>query len=220
MRQLGLVLPKLPREKLIVQTKVGPSENAGEFVRGFEDSLARLQLQHVDLLAIHGVNNEETLHWSIRKGGCLEAARRIRARGLARHIGFSTHAATSTILKAINHEADGGFDYVNLHWYYIFQRNWPAIEAATRRDMGMFIISPSDKGGMLYDPPPRLVELCRPLHPLVFNDLFCLSYPEVHTLSIGAARPTDFDLHLEALPLLERAAEVLRPILGPSCRGI
>src|SRR5690606_25306028 len=37
--------------------------------------------------------------------------------------------------------------------------------------------------------------------------------PQVHTLSIGAARPTDFDRHLETLPLLEKAGELLPPIV-------
>jgi hypothetical protein len=32
-----------------------------------------------------------------------------------------------------------------------------------------------------------------------FNDLFCLARPEVHTLSIGVARPGDFDEHVGAL---------------------
>ncbi len=116
------------------------------------------------------------------------------------------------IRAAIAHEADGGFEYVNLHWYYIFQQNWPAIQAAARADMGVFIISPADKGGMLYKPPAKLMGLCQPLHPLVFNVLFCLSRPEVHTLSIGAARPGDFDLPMDALPLLDRAGELLPPI--------
>ena len=31
--QLGRILPKLPREKLIVQTKVAPKPNAREFIR-------------------------------------------------------------------------------------------------------------------------------------------------------------------------------------------
>ncbi len=78
--------------------------------------------------------------------------------------------------------------------------------------MGVFIISPSDKGGMLYKPPARLVELCQPLHPLVFNVLFCLAHPQVHTLSIGAACPGDFDLPASALPLLDRKDELLPPI--------
>jgi predicted aldo/keto reductase-like oxidoreductase len=48
---------------------------------------------------------------------------------------------------------------------------------------------------------------------MLFNDLFCLSHPEVHTLSIGAARPSDFDEHLAVLPLLEDAATRLSPIV-------
>jgi hypothetical protein len=79
--------------------------------------------------------------------------------------------------------------------------------------MGVFIISPSDKGGRLYTPPQRLVDLCAPLSPMVFNDLFCLSHSQVHPLSPGAARPTDFDEHLKALEFLDQADEVLPPIL-------
>jgi len=48
---------------------------------------------------------------------------------------------------------------------------------------------------------------------MVFNDLFCLSHPQVHTLSLGAAKPSDFEEHLKVLPLLEKANKVLPPIL-------
>jgi predicted aldo/keto reductase-like oxidoreductase len=208
--QLGRILPQLPREKLIVQTKVSPKPNAEEFRAEFEKSLRYLNLEYVDLLGLHGINNTEILHHSLKPGGCLEEAKKLQQEGRVRFIGFSTHGSTETILDAI---ASDGFDYVNLHWYYIFQHNWPAIEAATQHDMGVFIISPSDKGGKLYQPPQKLVKLCQPLSPMVFNDLFCLSHPQVHTLSIGAARPSDFDEHLQTLPLLDRASEILPPIL-------
>jgi uncharacterized protein len=205
-RQLGLIVPHIPREELILQTKVGPKENGEEFLQDFEDSLKRLKLDYVDLLAIHGINNEATLDWAIRKGGSLEAARKLQRDGKVRHIGFSTHGPTDLIIKAIQYDdGQGGFDYLNLHWYFIFQANWPAIEQATKKDMGVFIISPSDKGGKLYAPSPKLVQLSSPLHPIVFNDLFCLRRPQVHTLSVGAARPSDFDLHLEASGLLDQA---------------
>ncbi|MFM7423797.1 MAG: aldo/keto reductase [Elainella sp.] len=208
--QLGQILPRLPREKLIVQTKVAPVETAREFRQTFEQSLQNLGLDHVDLLGLHGVNTPELLDYSLREDGCLEIARQLQVEGKVRHIGFSTHASLDVILKAI--ESDG-FDYVNLHWYYINQLNWPAIEAATRRDMGVFIISPSNKGGLLYQPSQRLIDLCAPLSPLVFNDLFCLSHPQIHTLSLGAARPSDFDEHLKTLDLLDQAAELLPPIV-------
>ncbi|MBS9387727.1 MAG: aldo/keto reductase [Dolichospermum sp. WA123] len=209
--QLGKILPQFPREKLIVQTKVSPVADPQEFRQTFEKSLAYLQLDYVDLFSLHGINNAEIWDYSIREGGCLEVAKQLQSEGKIRFIGFSTHAPTEIILQAIN---SNQFDYVNLHWYYINRQNWAAIEAATKLDMGVFIISPSNKGGLLYQPPKKLVDLCAPLSSMVFNDLFCLSHPQVHTLSIGAAKSTDFDEHLKTLELLDNAAEILPPIIS------
>jgi hypothetical protein len=78
--------------------------------------------------------------------------------------------------------------------------------------MGVFIISPNDKGGKLYEPPPKMVELCAPLSPMQFNDLYCLARPQVHTLSCGAARPSDFDEHIAALKHYDRLDEIIAPI--------
>ncbi len=208
--QLGKILPQLPREELIVQTKVPPKANPAEFQETFEQCLRYLNLDYVDLLGIHGINTYELLAETVRPGGCLDCVRQWQAQGKVRFVGFSTHGPTDVILKAI---ATDQFDYLNLHWYYINQANWPAIEAARQHDMGVFIISPSDKGGKLYQAPQKLVDLCHPLSPMVFNDLFCLSHPQVHTLSLGAAKPSDFDEHMQTLPLLEKADQVLAPIL-------
>ncbi|MGL5083186.1 MAG: aldo/keto reductase [Microcoleaceae cyanobacterium] len=208
--QLGKILPKLPREKLIIQTKVSPKPDPLEFKQKFNQSLAFLQLDYIDLFSIHGINTPELLNHCIRPGGCLEVARKLQAEGKIRFIGFSTHGPTEVIVQAIE---TNEFDYLNLHWYYINQNNWPAIEAANQHDMGVFIISPSDKGGKLYDPPEKLIKLCSPLSPIVFNNLFCLSHPQVHTLSVGAAKPSDFDEHLKTLEWLDRYDEILPPIL-------
>jgi uncharacterized protein len=209
--QLGEILPQFPRQDIIVQTKVAPSSDPQEFRKTFETSLAYLQLDYMDLFGIHGLNTPELNDETFRPGGCLEVARQLQSEGKVRFIGFSTHGPTEVIQQAI---ATNAFDYVNLHWYYINQTNWPAILDAQRHDMGVFIISPSDKGGHLYNPTPKLVELCAPLSPMVFNNLFCLSRAQVHTLSVGAARPSDFDEHLKTLDLLAHADEVLPPILA------
>lgn len=207
--QLGRVLPTFPREKLIVQTKVMPKPTAREFLKIFDQSMDYLRLDYVDLLSIHGINNRQHLQESLRPGGCLEAARKLQKEGRCRFVGFSTHATTDIILEAVN---SGGFDYMNVHWYFVNDLNWSAIEAATRLDMGVFIISPNDKGGKLYAPPPKLVDLCAPLSPMIFNDLYCLARPQVHTLSTGAARPSDFDEHVKALNYYEAAAATAEPI--------
>ncbi len=207
--QLGPVLRQFPREKLIVQTKVAPMATEKEFLDTFDKSMKHLGLDHVDLLSLHGINNRTLLDWSLRQGGSLEVARRLQKEGRCRFVGFSTHATPDIILEAIRSD---GFDYVNLHWYFVNELNAAAIPEARKRDMGVFIISPNDKGGKLYDPPPKLVELCRPLSPMQFNGLWCLANPQVHTLSLGAARPSDFDAHVAALESYDRMHEVLPPI--------
>jgi len=207
--QLGNILPTFPRDKIIVQTKVAPNKNPEDFLKTFQKSLKYLRLDYVDLLALHGVNHRQFLEWSLKKNGCVAAARKLQRDGLVRHVGFSTHATTDIILDAVN---SAEFDYLNVHWYFVNDLNWPAIEAARRHDMGVFIISPNDKGGKLYTPPKKLVDLCAPLSPMQFNDLYCLARKEVHTLSCGAARPGDFDEHVRALDHYDNIPKTIAPI--------
>ena len=206
--QLGRVLPTLPRDEIIVQTKIGPAASEAEFLKTFDLSMEHLQLDYVDLMGVHGINTSFLLRKTL-KGGTLKAIRKLQDEGRIRHVGFSTHGPTQVIEDAIN---TGEFSYVNLHWYYFDQCNWSAIEAATEQDMGVFIISPNDKGGRLYEPPPKLVDLCSPLTPMGFNDLFCLADPRVHTISLGVARPSDFDAHLDILPYMKDVSAHIDPI--------
>jgi predicted aldo/keto reductase-like oxidoreductase len=112
--QLGRLLPTLPREKLIIQTKVEPQPTAQAFLREFETSMRYLRLDYVDLLSLHGINDRQLLDWSLRPNGCLAAARQLQRDGRVRFLGFSTHATPDVILDAVN---TGEFDYVNLHWF-------------------------------------------------------------------------------------------------------
>ena len=208
-RQLGWALPQSPDPDRILQTKVPPRDDPGVFEAELELSLERLNVQRIELLAIHGINRLDHLEQTLRPGGCMEVVRRWQRQGRIDHVGFSTHGETSVIEAAINSDA---FDYVNLHWYYIRQDNEPALIAAQRHDMGVFIISPTDKGGHLHTPSLLLKQLCAPLHPIVFNDLFCLRDPRVHTISVGASRPSDLDLHLEAVQQLDTAGALISQI--------
>ena len=119
--QLGKVLTKLPREKLIVQTKVSPKADPKEFRKNLDKSLNNLNLDYIDLLGIHGINTPDLIEYSVRLGGCLDEVKKLQEQGRIRFVGFSTHGPTDVIVKAI--ETDR-FDYVNLHWYYINQFNW------------------------------------------------------------------------------------------------
>ena len=207
--QLGPVLAKYPRESMILQTKVMPKPTAREFLETFETSMAYLKQDHVDLLSIHGINNRQHLDETLRKGGCLEVCRQLQREGRVRHVGFSTHATPDVISEAIRSDE---FDYVNLHWYFVNDLNRTCVAEAAQRDMGVFIISPNDKGGKLYLELPKMRSLCAPLTPMQFNDLYCLARPEIHTLSLGAAKPSDFDEHIAGLEHYEQAAQAVESI--------
>jgi len=193
------------RDEFYLTTKIGPNPSADEYRKALEDSMARMNVSHVDNLDMHGVNSAETLEIATRRGGCLDAAQQAISEGLVGHLGFSTHAPLQVILDTIHTDA---FESINLHYYFINPRNRPAVELAAQKDMGVFIISPTDKGGQLFHPSAKLTELCRPWTPIQMNQRWLLSQPEVHTLSLGCARPEEFDAHL---PMANRAHGPLTP---------
>jgi len=178
----------VPRTELHVTTKIPPTDDADTMRRCIDESLEQLQLDYLDCLGIHGLNTWEHLEWVQAKNGCMQAVEEAVADGRVRHVGFSTHGPLEVILAVINTDF---FEFVNLHYYYFFQRNAPAIQLATEKDMGVFIISPADKGGRLYTPPQTLKELCQPYSPLELNYRFLLSDERITTLSIGPANPEE-----------------------------
>jgi predicted aldo/keto reductase-like oxidoreductase len=179
----GRVLSELgvPRDRYYFMTKGAP-ETAEDTHRQLEAQLRALRMDHIDLYAWHGINTPRRYAAAVAKGGPVEVLRRYQEQGVIGSVGFSTHGSIRTITDAI---ATDLFDFVNLHYYYFFQRNWGAVLQAAARDMGVFIISPNDKGGQLFNAPPELRELTAPLTPIQFNARFCLKTPHVHTLSFG-----------------------------------
>ncbi len=208
--QLGSALENFDSKTKIIQTKIPPNEDVNKFQEELKISFEKLRLKRIDLLAIHGINTQKHLHQAIRDGGCVDVLKKWQKDDLIGHIGFSTHGTLPLIEEAIS---SNKFDFVNLHWYYINQKNIKAIQLAKKYDLGVFIISPTDKGGHLHTPSEKISNLCKPLHPIVFNDLFCLSNKDVNTISVGISKETDFDYHLEAISLLDKSHEFV-PLIG------
>ncbi len=209
--QLGMGFKSIKIRPKIIQTKIPPNRDPKLFEAELLKSFEKLQLKKIDLLSIHGINTPEHLHQAVRAGGCIDILKKFQKENLIGYIGFSTHGESSLIEKAIS---TNFFDYINLHWYFINQTNSKLIELAHKYDLGVFIISPTDKGGHLHTPSTKILELCSPLHPIVFNDLFCLRNKNVHTISVGIAKEQDFNLHLEAVSLLSESDHYIPKILN------
>ncbi|MGB3238240.1 MAG: aldo/keto reductase [Geitlerinemataceae cyanobacterium] len=193
-RYLGTALKTgLKRDRLYITTKIPPMPDSETMERCIDESLDRLNIDYLDGLAIHGINTEQHLDWVLASDGCMQGVQRAIADRRVRHLGFSTHGSLDTILAAIDSDL---FEFVNLHYYLFFQRNAPAIARASEKDLGIFIISPADKGGQLYTPPEVLQQLCHPFSPLELNYRFLLDDRRITTLSIGAANPSQLHLPL------------------------
>lgn len=215
-KYLGVALRDLPRQSLYVTTKLPPMPDAEPMARSIDRSLERLGIEYLDCLALHGLNTAEQLAWIVEPNGCMQAVQQAVTDGRVRHVGFSTHAPLELILRAI---ATGLFEFVNLHYYYFNQRNEAAVAAAVAQDLGVFIISPADKGGMLYDAPLKLNELCAPFSPLQLTYRFLLSNPQITTLSVGAAHPAELDLPIQLAdqtePLTDAETAALAHLQAP-----
>ncbi|MBF0285167.1 MAG: aldo/keto reductase [Magnetococcales bacterium] len=205
-RLLGRILPTLgrPRESFHVMSKASPTPTAGEMRRNVEESLQRLGLSFLELYALHGLNTRADVDSALAPGGCLEGLEQAQREGLVGAVGFSSHAPTPLLLEAV---ASGRFAFVNLHYYFFKRENRPVLDLAAALGMGVLILSPNDKGGLLYDPPPRLRQLTAPLPPVHFNERWLLAHPAIHTLSLGLSEPDHLALHLGSLtPLPYRGA--------------
>ena len=189
LQDLGVV-----RQNIYLTTKLTPTPDRRQMSQWLDESLTRLQTNYIDCLAIHGINTEEHLALATNPDGCLAAIEEAMVRGKVRHIGFSTHGSPELIMAAINTNL---FEFINLHYYYFGQRNHRAIALAAEKDLGIFIISPGDKGGMLYDPPTKLRQLCQPFAPLELTYRWLLSDRRIATLSLGAANPNELDIPLK-----------------------
>lgn len=178
----------IPRDEIYLTTKLASTLDSQQTTQQIDKSLERLQVNYIDCLAIHGINTKEHLKQATNPDGCLTSIHKAMSQGKIKHLGFSTHGSLDLILAAIQTNL---FEFIEIHYYYFFQRNQPAIALAAEKDMGIFIISPADKGGKLYNPPEKLKELCSPYTPLELNYRFLLSDRRITTLSFGAATPEE-----------------------------
>ncbi len=157
---LGRALKHIDRSKVYITTKVGPKDTYDEFMQAFETSMANLGIDVLDNLDIHGINNERSFRKAVNEKGTWRGVRNLMDAGTVRHVGFSTHGKLPAILQTLD---TGMFESVNLHYYWFSQANEPAVARAAELDMGVFIISPNDKGGQLFAPAEKLRRLCAPL---------------------------------------------------------
>ncbi len=223
------------RERWFIQGHIGSTWQDGQYVRtrdtekcreAFEDLLARMQTDYIDLGMIHFVDQESD--WdSLMSGPFIEYVKELKAAGKIRHIGMSTHnpamvikAAESGMIEMVmfsvnpafdllpptedldNYFADeyqdglGGIDPVRVRMYKLCEQN----------DVGITVMKPY-AGGRLFDgkrsPFGVALTPVQCIH-------YCLTRPGVAAVMAGYDTPE----HVEQAVAYETASQEERDYAG------
>lgn len=87
--KIGAALHEV-RDKCIIATKTG-SRTKKESRKDFEFSLERLQTDRLDIIQLHGIDDEKTLAKAMGADGSLQTCKEARKRGLVDFIGITGH---------------------------------------------------------------------------------------------------------------------------------
>jgi uncharacterized protein len=99
--RMGKALRDGYRQKAFLMTKIdGRTKQAAS--QQIDDSLKRLQTEHIDLLQFHEVIREEDPDRIFAKGGGMEAVLDAKKAGKVRFIGFTGHKSPDIHLKMLN----------------------------------------------------------------------------------------------------------------------
>lgn len=78
------------RDECFLATKTA-SRTKRESLADFKTSLHRLKTDRLDLIQLHGIDDEKTLSKAIGSGGSLEMCKKARSEGLVDYIGITSH---------------------------------------------------------------------------------------------------------------------------------
>jgi hypothetical protein len=127
------------RDKVIIATKTHQRTREEAARSGLKQSLQKLRTDHIDIMLLHGIDDEKTLEQAMAADGSLTAVKEARKEGKVRFIGMSGHRPL-VLMKAIR---TGEFDMILVPFNII---NREATEElfplAKELDIGVVIMKP------------------------------------------------------------------------------
>ncbi len=149
-RKVGLLMGTR-RSDCFLATKCHFRER-DEALQCIDESLRRLQTDHVDLLLAHHIHSEEELDRILGSGGALEAFERAREEGKIRYIGLSGHGIPEVLIRALR---EYPFDAVMTGFNFYDRFNYPRKEdvlVPLARERGTGIVGMKALGdGLLWE---------------------------------------------------------------------
>jgi len=137
--RLGHIV-KQRRKEIFLSTKIS-ARDPEKFKLQIEESLKRLQTDHVDMLKIHSVESADDVKNICRTGGVLDLVTKMKEEGITRFIGFSGHGNADALKSMVD---TGLFDSMlfamNHYGDNKENRQGTLIPSAKARGMGIMLM--------------------------------------------------------------------------------
>jgi len=209
--RIGMIL-KERREQVFLTSKTGDRE--GDMAKkSVEQSLKRLQTDHIDLLHVHAISSVEDAEQLGEKGKVLKVLDQFKSEGVIRNIGFTGHASAAgmkravelydfdVMMMALNHQSTDGTE------------DFEGLPAPFARQRGMGVVA------------MKVIRPRETVNGLAANDLvrYALSLGDFHMANIGMDSLEVLHSNLNVLsnftPLGEEKMKELRLALHPFYQG-
>ena len=134
----GLRASGLPRNETFITTKIWPANHApADFARAFKESLAKMKLDHVDLLLLHWPSKEVPL------ADTVGALCKVKKEGGARHVGVSNFTV-ALLDETMKHTSEPiACNQIEVHPYLDQSK---VIAACKKHGIGVVAYSPVARG--------------------------------------------------------------------------
>ena len=194
------------RDKLFIATK-SHYRTKKEVVDSIRESMRRLQLDKLDLIQMHSVDDNDLLEECLGKGGVYEAMHEARQAGLVDFIGISGHK-NEVLVKAVK---TGMFDTVLAS--YNLTNDDAAKELfplAKELDIGVIVMKPLGGGALAIPPEAERFQVAdRAIASAEAALRFVLSNPHISTAipGMGTLREVEDDVLLGYTPQVMSLAD-------------
>lgn len=126
------------REKCVIATKTG-SRTKKESLEDFKNSLKRLKTDRLDVIQLHGIDDEKTLAKAMGADGSLQTCKEARNQGLVDFIGITGHKPR-VLARAVE---SGEFDTVLVPLNVVTRQALEELlPAAKAHDVGVVVMKP------------------------------------------------------------------------------
>jgi predicted aldo/keto reductase-like oxidoreductase len=126
------------RDKCVIATKTG-SRTKKESLEDFESSLKRLKTDRLDIIQLHGIDDEKTLAKAMGSDGSLQTCKEARKQGLVDFVGITGHKPR-VLVKAVE---SGEFDLVLVPLNVVTRQALEELlPIAKAHDVGVVVMKP------------------------------------------------------------------------------